>query len=139
MGKSSILSVHLRERISEDRMRAALASALGIAEDQLAPLEESTASTLVPYEYTPRSRGFLTTIEAYAGQAPAPAPKSDLELARVLAKEFGQDALIPPADSDANPFRWVLVHPDGSTVAVAEVPPDDDDDGIVIEEPAHGM
>jgi len=133
MSKSAILIVHLRERISEARIRVALAAAMGIAQDDLAPLEAATPSTLVPYEHTPRSKGFLTTIAAYAGQAPPSAPRSDLDLARVLAKHLGQDALISPDDADPDPFRWILVRPDGSTTVVNELP--SDDDGIVIVEP----
>ena len=134
MSQSGILVVHLRGHIPEHVMRDELARMLGIPTEDLSPLEAATQSTKVPYQYTPHSRGFLTTIEVYAGNAPDPAPRSDLGLAQHLARRFAQDALIPPIDGDANPYHWLLVRPDGTTVGVTEGPPDevDKEDGIVI-------
>jgi hypothetical protein len=134
MSQSGILVVHLRGHIREDVMRDELARMLGLPIEDLSPLGAATQSTKAPYQYMPHSRGFLTTIELYAGSAPEPAPRSDLALAQYLARCFAQDALISPIDGDANPYHWLLVRPDGTTVGVTEVPPDEEDeeDGIVI-------
>jgi hypothetical protein len=137
MTDSGILVVHLPECIPEDVVRAALAQMLRLAIEELAPLEVATPATQVPYHYASHSRGFRTTIELYAGRAPEPAPRSDLQLAQYLARRFAQDALIS-TDGNASPYRWLLVRPDGTTIGVTEVPPDgdgdDQDDGIVIAE-----
>lgn len=135
MSDSGILTVHLRDRVSEDALRDELAQLLGLSKDDVVPLDAATPITLVPYQYTARSRGFLSTIEVYAGRAPESASSSDLALAQRLAQRFAQDALIsPPAEGD-QPYRWLLVRPDGTTTSVTEVPQDDDEDGIVIAEP----
>jgi hypothetical protein len=136
MSQSGILIVHLRGCVPEGLLRVALAQMLDLATEDLAPLEVATQSTTVPYQYTSHSRGFLTTIELYAGSAPESSPKSDLGLAQYLARRFAQDTLISPAEGNANPYRWLLVRPDGTTVEVTEIPPDGDEqeDGIVIAE-----
>jgi hypothetical protein len=132
MSDSGILTVHLRECVPEDALRDELAKLLGLAKEDLAPLEAATAATRVPYQYTPRRRGFRVTIEVYAGRVPASATTSDLALAEQLARRFAQDALISPPAGSEDPYRWLLVRPDGTTANVTEVVLDDDEDGIVI-------
>lgn len=135
MSESGIITVHLREHVSEDELRGELAQLLGVSKGDIVPLDAATPATLVPYQYTVRTRGFLSTVEVYAGRVPEAHPNLNLTVAEHLAKRFAQDALIsPPEDSD-DPYRWLLVRPDGTTVKVTEVPPDDDEDGIVIAEP----
>lgn len=133
MSESGILTVHLRELVPEEELRDELARLFGLAKEELASLDAATPDTLVPYQYTPRARGFLATIEVYAGRAPAAAPRSDLVLAEHLARHFAQDALISPPGGGSAPYQWLLVRPDGTTLNVAEIP-SDDDDGIVIAE-----
>ena len=141
MSDSGILIAHLREYIPEDVIHAALAQMLGLVIEDLAPLEVATPSTVAPYQYISHSRGFLTAVELYAGHAPESAPRSDLQLARHLARRFAQDALISPAEGDVNPYRWLLVRSDGTTVGVTEVPRDEDGDGqedgiVIADQPA---
>ena len=135
MSESGILTVHLREHVPEEELRDALAKVFGVAKEKLALLEDATPATLIPYQYTPRSRGFLLTIEVYAGRASESGPKSDLALAARLAKHFAQDALISPPAGGEDPYRWLLIRPDGTTINVAEIPSEGDEDGIVIAEP----
>jgi hypothetical protein len=138
MSESGILTVHLRDRVPEDALRDELAQLLGVSKGDIAPLDTATPMTLVPYQYTTRARGFLSTVEVYAGRVPESVARSELIVAEHLAKRFAQDALIsPPAGSD-DPYRWLLVRPDGTTANVTEVPPDDDEDSIVIAEPGDG-
>jgi hypothetical protein len=106
----------LRERVPEEALRDELAKLLGLANEDLAPLDAATPATLVPYQYTLRARGFLVTIEVYAGRAPGSAPKSDLALAQHLAQHFAQDALVSPPRGGGDPYQWLLVRPDGTTV-----------------------
>jgi hypothetical protein len=132
MSESGILTVHLRERVPEEALRDELARLLGLSKEDLAPLDAATPATLVPYQYTPRARGFLVTIEVYAGRASESAPRSDLALAQQLARRFAQDALVSPLTGE-DPYRWLLVRPDGTTANVTEVAPgDEEEDGIVI-------
>jgi hypothetical protein len=135
MSQSGILTVHLRERVSEEALRDELARLLGLAKEDLAPLDAATPATLVPYQYTLRARGFLVTIEVYAGRAPESAPTSDLALAAHLARHFALDALVSPPAGGEDPYHWLLVRPDGTTANVTEVASDDDEDGIVIADP----
>jgi hypothetical protein len=116
MSESGILTVHLRERVPEEALRDELAKLLGLARADLAPLDAATPATLVPYQYTPRARGFLLTIEVYAGRAPKSAPRSDLALAEHLARRFAQDALVSPPAGGEDPYQWLLVRPDGTIV-----------------------
>lgn len=106
----------MRERVPEEALRDELAKLLGLANEDLAPLDAATPATLVPYQYTLRARGFLVTIEVYAGRAPGSAPKSDLALAQHLAQHFAQDALVSPPRGGGDPYQWLLVRPDGTTV-----------------------
>jgi hypothetical protein len=135
MSESGILTVHLRGRIREDELRDELAQLLGVSRENLAPLDGATPATLVPYQYTQRARGFLSTIEVYAGRLPESVPRTDLGVAERLASRFAQDALISPPAGSNDPYRWLLVRPDGTTAEVSEVPQDEDEDGIVIVEP----
>jgi hypothetical protein len=135
MSESAILTVHLRDRVREDELRDELAQLLGLSIEDLAPLDAATPATLVPYQYTMRARGFLSTIEVYAGRVPV--PRTDLSVAERLAARFAQDALISPPGGSDDPYRWLLVRPDGTTAEVTEVP-QDDEDGIVIAEPCDG-
>jgi hypothetical protein len=133
MSDSGILTVHLRERVPEEALRDELARLLGLATEDLVPLEAATATSRVPYQYTPRVRGFQATIEVYVGRAPASAPTSELAVAEHIARRFAQDVLISPPAGGEDPYRWLLVRPDGTTANVAEIVSDDDDeDGIVI-------
>ena len=134
MSESGILTVHLRDRIAEDTLRHELAHLFGVSELHIAPLDAATPETLVPYQYTERARGFLSTVEIYAGRVPPSTAWSDLIVAAHLAKKVTQDALIAPPDGSNDPYRWLLVRPDGTTAAVTEAPQHDDDDGIVIAE-----
>lgn len=137
MTTSGILIVHLRGHIPEPDLRADLARLLGLPAAEIQPLEQASADTLLPYQYFRRSRGFQTTVELYTGQAPGSIPRSDLELARLLADHYQQDALIDPAQPSTGPYQWLLVRPGGATQRVTEIPALDptDDDGIVIDEP----
>jgi hypothetical protein len=132
MSESGILTVHLREHIPEEALRDELAKLFGVAQQEMAPLDAATSATRLPYQYTPRARGFLSTIEVYAGQAPEAAPTSALALAEHLARRFAQDALVSPPAGGHDPYHWLLVRPDGTIVDVAELPSDDDEDGIVL-------
>lgn len=138
MNDTGIIMVHLRGRVHETELRDELALLLGLSREDLAPLEAATPATLVPYQYTARARGFLSTIEVYAGQVLKTVPRTDLSVAAHLAKRFAQDALISPPGGSDDPYQWLLVRPDGTTAEVAEVPQDDDEDGIVIAEPRAG-
>jgi hypothetical protein len=135
MSESGILTVHLRKRVSEQALRNEIAKWLGVSKESLEPLEVATPATLVPYEYTPRARGFLLTIEVYAGRAPGYVPGSDVALAQHLAKCFAQDAVVSAPGSGERPYQWLLVRPDGTTALVSEVVSDDDEDGLVIADP----
>lgn len=137
MTDSGILTVHLRHHVDEVELRAALAALLRIDLADIAPLETASPALLVPYQYTARTRGFRSTIEVYAGRLPDSDDNTDLRLAKSLAKRFAQDALITPPSGGDDPYRWLLVRPDGTSTEVAEVPPDEDeeDDGVVIREP----
>jgi hypothetical protein len=132
MRDSGILIVHLRERVPEETLRDELAKLLGLAKEDLVPIDAATATTRVPYQYTPRARGFQATIELYTGRAPASAPTSDLALAEHIARHFAQDVLISPPAGGEDPYRWLLVRPDGTTADVAEIASDDEEDAIVI-------
>jgi len=135
MSESGILTVHLRERVAEQVLRDEIAQWLGVSKESLEPLDVATPATLVPYQYTPRARGFLLTIEVYAGQAPGYVPGSDIALAQHLARRFAQDAVVSPPGSGERPYQWLLVRPDGTTALVSEVISDDDEDGLVIGDP----
>lgn len=133
--RGGILTVHLRDRIARTELRAELAEFLRVDPADLARLEIAGPATRVPYAYTPRTRGFLTTIEVYAGRLPTADSQTDLHLAKHLARRFAQDALICPPDDRGMVYEWLLVGPDGTTTIVSEVPSHDDEDCIVIREP----
>jgi hypothetical protein len=135
MSESGILTAHLRQQVSEEALREELARWLGLATEDLVPLDRATPATLVPYQYTQRSRGFLVTIEVYAGRLAAFEQSSDLALGKHLARQFAQDVLVSPTRSES-PYRWLLLRPDGTTTSVLEAACDEEEDGIVIVEPA---
>jgi hypothetical protein len=129
--QSGILIVHVRESIPEDVLRADLVTLLDVRADDLVPLELIDSNALVPYQVFPRAAGFRTTLELYVGRAPASVPKTDLELARMLARHYGQDVLVSPV-AETDPYHWELVTPAGDVKPVRERPTDGAD-GIVLD------
>ncbi|MBI5501031.1 MAG: hypothetical protein HY907_12370 [Deltaproteobacteria bacterium] len=130
--------MHIRDLVPESQVRAFLAQLMDLPAEAVVRVEDVTAAEQVRYRCFPRSKGFRTSVSVVlVGRAPVGWPRTDLELGKAVARFFSQDVVVDPADGDPNPFRWLLVRPDGSEFPVSEIPPEDDEDedGIVIVEP----
>jgi hypothetical protein len=122
------LSLFLRKFPGWDRLRAEVAAAFSVPVDQVRGLMED-ADPAIRLEAFAFVMGFQAVVELYID--PLRAPLIPIEsLAVVLARRLSED--VAHHDGSANPYRYVLVRPNGNRFAADEIA--GESDGLCLDE-----
>lgn len=121
----------LRDPISWPRLATALSIVLRVDSDEISALADVTdEAPLVVVEHHTRQHGFRTDITLYLRGRAGAEPSDSLTLAEKMSRELQQEVLVSPPASweiSQNPFRWVLIQPDGRRFIAEQLDPDSDD------------
>jgi hypothetical protein len=113
-----MVSGHVRRFGGWTALRRAVASELGIALEEV--LELAAAGSPVAYVDARAQHGqFQLRLEIFVDPSRAPRWRSPEALLAGLARALGEDVLFDDGGS-RNPYRWVLVRPDGARFEVFE-------------------
>ena len=99
-------------------LRKAIASVLGIAIDDVQNLDAGGGPPVYVEARTQHGE-FEISLECFIDKARVTAYHSKPDLIRALARALGEDILCDDGQS-SNPYRWVLVRPDGAHFEVFE-------------------
>lgn len=100
------------------RLREAIASELGIGIDDVLDLDAGGGPAVYLQARTQHG-DFQIFLELYIDKSRVGAYRDKAQLLRGLARTLGEDILYDDGQS-TNPYRWVLVKPDGSRFEVFE-------------------
>jgi hypothetical protein len=113
-----MVSGYLRRLDDWTALRAAIARHLGVAVAEVTEGEGGDGPA-ARVEASPQPGDFTLRLEVYVDADRAPGWQGEAALLSGLASELGVDVLYDDGASP-NPYRWVLVRPDGSRAEVFE-------------------
>jgi len=113
-----MVSCYVRRFGGWNKLRAAIAGELGIAVEDVLDLD-ACGGPPVYLQARTQHGDFEISVELYIDTARVSAYRGKTALLRAVARALGEDILYDDGQS-VNPYRWVLVQPDGARFEVFE-------------------
>ncbi len=130
MTERTMLSLYVRSFSGWDRLREAVAGALGLPMAEVRGLMEE-ADPAVRLQALASVMGFRLRVELYIDSKRARVPAVEA-LAGELARRLSED--VAHHDGSNNPYTYVLVRPSGERFLVEESVDDSEADGLLLDE-----
>lgn len=120
--------LHLRTSPGGESLRAAIARALALPDDEVRALDDEV-NPVVRFETHEHVKGFRTTLNLYIDMARDPVTTVEV-LAQALARECESDVAYHRGPA---PFTYLVACTSGARY-IADESADDDDDGLSLDE-----